>query len=304
MPLRFQGKPSRAPRDYFSRGEQVRLLTLVAALGAVVLAMAQLRRPSTAEALGQVLRGDDAPTAEAPASALPETERPADGPWLSPELLATISDNSHFRAAESVAWFAIIEQLLSSPGAIDAAAGPPLSYAQLVEQPGVYRGRPVTVAGRIRRVEKVAPAPNDLGLTHYFRVIIRPEGREVWPIFIYALERPPGAPLGEPVDRAMTARGVFFKNLSYRSESGVGLAPVVLAQGVDVAPLPAAPASATDVTSWAVARVVLIACAVATVIVLFLWLRRPGATRAESAPAAELDFDRLERQTPPSGEER
>ncbi|TWT86817.1 hypothetical protein Mal64_36470 [Pseudobythopirellula maris] len=204
-----------------------RLVSLVLAFALVATATNAIRGPRGVEAIGQLL---GAPGGEQP----PSPEAP---PVLEPQLLESIKDNAPFRAKEREAWFALLERLDDPDHEAElaknaAAAG----YAQLVAQGDAYRGRAVRVAGVVRRVERVDPGENAVGLTSLYRVVLQGDGDSVWPITLYTIQEPP--PVGE-TPAAGWAEGYFFKNLSYRWEEGVGVSPTVLARRVRPGPAPA-----------------------------------------------------------------
>ncbi len=156
----------------------------------------------------------------------------------SPAEWQTITDNTPFRDAETPLWFAVWNELQKLTKQQTPASSGETTYVQLVNQADVYRGKVVTVRGWVLRSEAVTPGENELGIEQLHRVILKPAGGGEWPLIVYALDAP--ADVGEPFELAVS--GVFFKNLSYRHEAGVGLAPVLLTSRI-AKPL-AAPTSA------------------------------------------------------------
>lgn len=206
-------------------------------LGCLLLVIAmitRLQKPETHAAIGQVL---GTPT-ETVVSAAPLPE-----PLVGPAAFAEVVDNGPFRNAEQPAWFAVLEAVATAEAneLADNSAGV-LGYAALSSQPDTYRGRVVTVSGKVLRVEPVTPAENDFGVETLWRSTLQPTGGEVWPMTVYTLEEP-AAPT-EPYDTVAT--GVFFKKLSYRWAEGVGSTPVVVAKRLGAGP------STPDATSEAV----------------------------------------------------
>lgn len=219
---------------------------LVIALGAVITFMNRLRRPDAAARLESWLVGDQPKLVDHTQPASPDTFRATpvvnDGDsqpvdyfaGVRPEALTAIRDNTQFRMAEAAAWFQLLSVLQSaSSQQLAAAAVGEVDYAQLVDQPHVYRARLVTVRGTVRQVTTQRPAANDLGLESYYRLVIQPRSGGVWPIFVYALALPDDFPQGEDVAADVAVTGFFFKNLSYPWSEGFGIAPVVLAKTVD-----------------------------------------------------------------------
>jgi hypothetical protein len=270
--LRFQ-RHDRRPRNYLARREQYRLFALVVGLGVVLLLMRQLAPSDSAPGSAGGLPSGTAvapvePPAEPGASVVVDRER-----------LADVEDNSHFRNEETNAWF----YLFSLVGAARGQSAENVTYTQLVAQPHVYRGKFVQVEGTVKRVEAVTPAENDLGITELYRVILQSAGRSVWPVIVYCRELPQGWKVGEPGSNRVVATGYFFKNLSYNSPAGMGLAPVIVSQTFDVQELqPAAPAAEEKPVS--IGTIVVSAVAIAAVFVAFvLWRTSESKTNREDA---------------------
>lgn len=232
--LRFDNDNRQAARNYTSRREQLRLLLLFVPLALVILLMARLRDPKVAEAVNNFF----APPAEQSAVEEPrpisvnaaKVENPALFPGVDVAQLKSIEDNTYFRTAEKDAWFHFFQLLRERPA--DASRATTVEYAQLVDQPDVYRGTLVTVHGTARQITIEKPAANDLGLTSYYRVVIQPADGANWPILVYCLELPSGVSPGDSLSLDVTARGLFFKKLSYKWRDGLGIAPVVVAKTV------------------------------------------------------------------------
>jgi len=240
---------SRRPvRNYFSLREQLRLLMLVLPLGLVIVLITKFSKPETvapffAEA-GLQTHYTQSSFADSRPSPNVDT-RPALFPGVRPESLATIQDNSYFRNIEKDAWFHFLEILQQSSRERLAAQSIVVEYAQLIDQPDVYRGTAITVSGRARQIEKQTPAANHLGLQTYYRVVIQPDHGVPWPFIVYCLELPPTLAEGDHLSPPVMATGLFFKKLSYRWQDGLGTAPVILAK--DVQPIDVSTGLVTDV---------------------------------------------------------
>ncbi len=196
---------------------------MLAGLLLVMMAIGQLGRPTTHRAIGRML-GEATPVA----TATPLADTP---PLLGPETFAEVTDNAPFRDAEQAAWFRVINTVRAAEvEALSSQSIGLVGYAALSSQPDVYRGRVLSVAGTVHRVEAVTPATNDAGIDRLWRVTMQPLGGEVWPITVYTLEEPRGV-ADEPYEAS--AIGVFFKKLSYRWAEGVGVTPVVVARRLE-----------------------------------------------------------------------
>ncbi len=298
--------PARRPPDYLARGPQLRLLTLVFGLAAVLFLMSRLREADIVAALGRVFglaqardvvqveditedeiaalledgNADRLPADAVRVIASPPTPLPAapglDDPRpisIDPAWLAAIEDNTRFRAAEVAAWFQILQILAAtSPAKIAAASTGEISYVQLLRQPELYRGKVVSVKGTVRQAIAVAPAANDLELKTYYRLVIRPAGG-TWPVVVYTLELPDGFPLGEQVDEEVRLSGFFFKNWSYPQQEGLGLAPVLLTRTIDWQPRDSTPLEADNRPARSMVWILLLATTLAAATTTWLWWR-------------------------------
>jgi hypothetical protein len=233
--LRFNVPNRSRVRNYQSRREQWRLLSLVMGLGVVLFAIREIQRPNTIAAVSRLFSsdspaaaGDVSPPAGTQADAataetrqVPDRERlPGDtaiAPDIRPEAFAAIRDNAPFRTAEEEAWFAMFAALQGRSAAECAAQSlGTASAAQLIAQPHAYRAQLVTIRGTARRITSERPAANDLGIASYDRLVIQPRGEAV-PIFAYCLSLPADFPRGNEVAVDVAVTGLFFKNLSYQS---------------------------------------------------------------------------------------
>jgi hypothetical protein len=195
------------------------------------------------------------------------------------ELLNQIKDNASFRPQERAAWFALFGRLEAlSNAALHASSIGQLSYAQLVSQPDAYRGRMVTIRGTAIRAEVEHPTDNPLGLAEYYRLWLQPAGGGEWPFVVYALQLPDRFPRGDRLRLPVAVTGYFFKNWSYSWGDGLGLAPIILAAGVDWTP-PIATRQPVPQVGWSrLALAVAATIGVALLVLLLAWrqtARRP-----------------------------
>ncbi len=228
-------------------------MLLILPLGFVIVLMARLRDPQTADRVNQFFTGAEQQAsstkprpvvADSPDDNAPTAPR-ARFPGVQPKLLKTIRDNTYFRNAEKDAWFHFFELLHDkSPQKIEKMHSLEADYVQLVDQPNFYRGKLVTVYGYTRQVTKQTPAPNNLGIESYYRIVVEPTDDVDWPIFVYCLELPPNLQEGDDLMSNMVVKGLFFKKLSYQSEGGMGTGPVIVARSIrDFGAGPGMPAS-------------------------------------------------------------
>jgi len=257
--FRFGNRQPPAHRLFSPQGRGVWMLIVM--LGAVMLLMRQLGQPETEEFLARVFSPDRAAEVDGskqlhpgnPAHAKhaltddPVTEAASSrqGPW------AAVKDNALFSLAEGEAWAQLLERARQlSPEELSEVSVGEVAYAQLVNQPDVYRGRAVRVRGTAFS-EAVKHTPVDVpGIGEYHQLWLAPRGGGEWPILVYALELPEQFPRGGGLRERVTVDGFFFKNRSYQHDKGMGLAPVIVARSLGWHPPRTAPAPAGEATDF------------------------------------------------------
>lgn len=236
----------------------------------------------TAARLGEDDTSEDAQTVER-----------ADGrayfPGVHAQYFDAVRDDTVFRAAESDAWFHLLELLeQNTDERLAAASSGPVGYLQLNRQPQAYRGQLVTVSGTARSAKEVAAPENSYGIERYYQIWLQPLRSDPELIVLYALHLPLDFPLGEELDQPVSATGFFFKRWAYSSRSGILTAPLVLARSIEWQPAPpAAPlASSEEQVLLAAAASLVLAAGV----VVWVWLRsrRPRAAASLAEPV-QLD---------------
>jgi len=258
--LRFGTQQPPTRRLFSPQGRGVWMLIVM--LGAVMLLMRQLRQPETEDFLGRVF-SPERPAAGVDASKqlnagnlaavnrVPKDDPVADaassrqGPW------AAVKDKALFLPAEREAWSQLLERARrTSAKDLEQISAGEVAYAQLVNQPDVYRGRAVRIRGTVLR-EKVKRATADTPeIGEYHQLWLAPRGGGEWPIVVYTLEIPEHFPRGDGLREPVVVDGFFFKNWSYPHADGMGLAPVIVARNVGWQPPRTAPAPAGQTTDF------------------------------------------------------
>jgi hypothetical protein len=272
---------------------------LLLMLGAVIMLMRQIKQPETVAVLGAIFGSDGADGADqdrVPKAAKEDIAEKISVAMRQPAsggVWNAVKDNATFVPAEQDAWFSLWEEVRQTPVAeLERAAVGQVTYAQLVNQPNVYRGLPVRVRGRVLR-ESVKPAPeNSLGMERYHQLILAPIGGGDWPVMVYVRELPAGFPRGDDLKVDLSVVGLFFKNWSYPYEGGMGLAPVLVADSLEWRAAPAAAAPIVEPLNtnviWAAGGAALLA---GLAFAMFVSRR---TRRVASRDASPPDFDRLE----------
>ena len=297
--LRF-AKPSDERRSYPLKRERRRLWILFAMACLVIFLMRMLREPETATRIDSLFtpaqQAEDLPpsiqsvlaaeagdvtirpvdSGDAQATEPVDKAAPSDGRFD----LSAVEDNTYFLPTEAAAWFEVLGWLQTvEVDHLKEQSWGNVTYTQLIEQPDVYRGNVVTVDGTVRRCELLDAPPNELGIDQYYRLVLRPDGGGLWPIVTYCLTLPEGFPTGDDIREAASVTGVFFKNWSYSWESGLGLAPVILARDPQWRLAVTTPARRRDIS---LAGTVVAVAVAAIAAMVFGWLswrntRRPAS---------------------------
>jgi hypothetical protein len=153
--------------------------------------------------------------------------------------LAMIEDDAPYQAAERDAWFRMLEMLGDTPLAqLEKDSLGEVGYLQLFRQSEEYRGKLVTIHGRVRQAYQVPAPKNDFGIDSYQVFWIRTDGGPPSPIVVYALGVPEGFPKlspqayasEQPLDEEVEITGFFFKRWAYPAQDGPRTAPLVLAK--------------------------------------------------------------------------
>lgn len=287
-----------------------RLWMLLAVLGLVIVTMRQLNKPSTARRLGQLFGTPEVAQQSPPSDQFVMiTAEASDQPGLAAEpakaaepaalassnegntglssgitdtdtnanALAQVQDNTYFRPGETEAWFGLFQRLQQMDAQqLRAATLGEITYTQLLKQPQFYRGQIVTIRGTVRLEEVARPRGNSLGIDSYHRLWVQPRGGVNWPLVVYCRHLPDDFPRGEELQAPVSVTGFYFKNWSYASQDGLGIAPVVLAQSVDWQP-PIDQQRRRSVTSQGLTQAIIAAGALAMLVVYFVMrnTRRP-----------------------------
>lgn len=152
-------------------------------------------------------------------------------PGVDVDLLDTIRDKTRFSTDDHASSYNLLDVLnRTDEEKLRAASPEDVTYAQLFHQPRYYRGRLVTVSGRVARVIREPLPKNKYGITHYYEVVLDPNVRPNSPILLYSLNLPKDFPTGDGLSEKVEATGFFFKNGAYKSGDGLRIAPTVLSK--------------------------------------------------------------------------
>ena len=130
-------------------------------------------------------------------------------------------------------------------------------FIDVYRSPEHYRGRPMTLEGRLRRLVKFAPGENDFGARHVYEGWVYTQDSQQNPAVVIFTRKPPELPLGGDLSEHVRFTGYFLKLYGYEAQDTTRSAPLFVAGELEWAPQPAViPASATSPV-WYVATTLL-----------------------------------------------
>ncbi|HFB98747.1 MAG TPA: hypothetical protein ENJ62_06370 [Bryobacterales bacterium] len=217
-----------------------------------------------------------------------------------------IRDNARHRPEENHAWYLLQHALLDEWTRPPLESTPRVSYVQLFSEPDAYRCRPVRMRGEVRLIERLNVQTAPAGISHIFRLWMRPAGGPNEPVVVYCLSLPRGlpppsadAPPGRQPSRRVRAEvevaGFFFKRWVYTSRQGARLAPLILAYEPWVPPRAGGPDARH--TGTVLLSAIAVAALGSAVLSLWLWRRTPHApprTRHRAAGKTGGEHDQKE----------
>jgi len=181
--------------------------------------------------------------------------------------LAKTNDGATWKATDDDAFY----RSLQSPTPIGSGARSVklASVISLLQQPDVYRLRPVSVSGRVARVNRQTSKQNVFGVADYWEVWLQPRDGSDRPVAFYTATLPveistfDGAPYvndGPVID----VEGTYLKRIAFRSQRGSELAPAIVGRvtstpsplGLTSATLAIEPANETVPWPWLIAAIV------------------------------------------------
>jgi hypothetical protein len=237
------------------RGEQRRLVGLLLGMGLVLVALPWMANPANWQWIERMSRSEQAPSGadtslaraadELAAETIlvtveeedtPVAAREKSGDWhaLAPQAWSQVRDDVAFRSEELPLFWELMSRLRVTTPAELTREAEPVTFAQLFQLPGEYRGRAVQVRGRARRAVRVRAAANDAGVGSYYQVWLQPTDNPSSPVVIFSAELPAGFPEGmEIATEELTIPGVFFKRWPYNAQDGLRTAPALVAGGFE-----------------------------------------------------------------------
>ena len=303
-------RPRRTAPPFLNRRDQRRMLGLVGALAVTLFAAAWAADPANWHWIAPPAGGPAAGLDEVRFDASPPGDRPA-GTFravaergdasadaereglarLPAALTAAVEERTvGLSRAERVSADAALARLRDLDADALAAAAEAVSFPVLMREPGFYRGRAVTLTGVARGVRDLpgrGAAGAEVGTA---AVWFFPPDAGDNPARALA-NAAPGLPRGERLTDGVPVRvtGYFYKLQGYEAESGLRVAPLILADRVKRYAPPAAAPQAPASLPWVGLAVVAAAC---FAVGLLIWRWRAGDRKFDRTLARFADADR------------
>jgi len=319
LPELSKSRPRSKPRNYLSRREQWRLLFVVMSLGLVIVLMMEAGKPENYRWLWPTApeEGDSAPAPKPPSDAPPIDDRIAPKPPLEqsagtfyspapvdleaeedtsgeyfggvkPKLLEAVHDDTTFRNDERHAWFNLFDVLQKTDERkLEKASLGRVTYFQLFEQTNEYRGKLVTIRGRVHRALSLRAPKNDVGIEEYYQLWVQPDDAPDYPIVVYCLGLPEGFPTGMKVLEGVQITGFYFKRWAYKAPETLRTAPTLAAKSVRRIKTP--PQEETSLGPGSVVLVVVVAAMFAVFAAAYVYMRTRFDTAAQPETAPRLE---------------
>jgi hypothetical protein len=212
-------------------------------------------------------------------------------PHLDPELLAGVKDNTlGVRAEEAEAFFAVLDQARHVPlTALAEIAPPKVLHADLMSEPALYRGEPITIVGDLWRLHEFPASSNPYDLTRLYEawIFTSDSGPRPYRVVASAVDGDlkPGADRRTPV----RVTGYFFKREGYESSDGVQVAPTLLAGRIERHGALTATAAERDQLPMMLGVVVALGLILAATLVSFAGNDRRATPLPRSVPLLSSD---------------
>ncbi|MEW4454338.1 hypothetical protein AB1L30_16815 [Bremerella sp. JC817] len=302
-------KPPRKPaRNYFARGEQLRLLMLVGSLGLVIMLMARAADPQTwkwiapdnAEVADQ--SGDGLTPVPAEQIRVPRRAVAADNGtegefrmvadrrpatpytlgskkeeakneakterWATDEALANVEDSSPFRSVDFDAWAQIFDRLTEANAKDLSAENAPPAQFSQLFQQSNLYRGKLVTVSGTIR-RCVKLPPNPLDeRAGNLWQMWLFSGADSSPMVVYCMNLPEGFPVGNEIHQKVSFQAVYFKKWVYAAKGGTMTAPLLLARNVN---WQAAPSLQREITSAEIYAGIAGTFVVAIGIVGFVW---------------------------------
>lgn len=106
------------------------------------------------------------------------------------------------------------------------------TFVDMFQHPDEYRGHPVTLHGKFRRLMAFDAGKNEHGYDQLYEGWFFADGGQGNPAVVIFYELPEGFPLGGDIEEEISITGYFFKMYGYHAQDTTRKAPLILARSV------------------------------------------------------------------------
>lgn len=186
-------------------------------------------------------------------------------------VLANVKDNTlGIRHDESDAFFYTLDHLRQfSPEELAHAANPGVQYLNVMHDPSIYRGQPLTITGELWRMYEFPASANDFGLTKLYEAWILTPDSGNRPFRVVCSSLGPNLSTKTALPIPVRVTGIFFKREGYDSQGGLHVAPTLLASQLDRYVSPNAPPEADSIVPIMLGFIVAVGLILATTLLSF-----------------------------------
>lgn len=153
---------------------------------------------------------------------------------LPSDWLATVDDQQlGIKASESEAYYRVLAHVSRLDQSFaERSSRKNVLHVNLIRDPNIYRGQLITVQGTARRIVPIPVNENEYRVKKTYEIwLTTPDsGNDLWRVVSTQVD--PRLPQGEQVHVPVRFTGYFFKQYSYASQSGLHIAPLLLAADV------------------------------------------------------------------------
>lgn len=232
----------------------------------------------------------------------PSRRHPADSkpavvdPAIDQKTLSTFED--HSRSIDFEAYYYLLNQARrADPDKLIEQAGNGVTYAQLLDEPGRYRGVSLHLAGRLFRLIDYKPQANPFGIDKQYEGWLYTAGAGPLPYCLIMADLPTGIPTGEGIYTPVDVVGYFLGWWRYTTKEGKRTsAPIIAVCQVrprnEPAPTSNPAVALSPTAAWLAVGIVLV------VSLVTWWWQRPTPFPSPTT----LDTDQLVFREVPSQE--
>jgi hypothetical protein len=215
-------------------------------------------------------------------------------PQLDKSRLAAVRDNTiGVRADEADAFFYVLDHVRRVPARfLDQSATPGVQHVNLMTDPGLHRGEPVTLIGEMRQLDEFPANDNRYGLQTLYVAWIFTSDSGTNPFRVVATSLGEGVQPGGRLSTPVRVTGYFFKREGYPTAGGLHVAPTLLARRINRYWPPNAPPPADGLAPIMLGLVVAIGLILSVTLLSFAWHDRRNPRRSTPLPSLSADHVR------------